>query len=123
MIFGAGGSDTAMRFIIEERQAWVRTSTHTLVFDRDPDFPRFSRDPSGSVKKLYRVWIEATPRTPKTYLGSARLCADGWSFGELTRMFRRVSRYANGAGIPSRGLRLRLADRLRGLSFQGSSAQ
>lgn len=122
MIAGAGGSDSAMRFLIEERQAWVRTQTHTLVFDRDPDFPRFSRDPSGTVKKLYRVWLEDTPRTPKTYLGSARLCADGWSLQELTRLFRRVSRYANGAGIPSRGLRLQLADRLRRLSFQGSSA-
>ncbi len=123
MIVGAGGSDIAMRFLIEERQAWVRTQTHTLVFDRDPDFPRFSRDPSGTVKKLYRVWLEDTPRTPKIYLGSARLCADGWSFGELTRLFRRVSRYANGAGIPSRDLRLQLADRLRRLSFQGASAQ
>ena len=29
-----------MHFVVEERKAWVRTQTHTLIFDRDPDFER-----------------------------------------------------------------------------------
>ena len=29
-----------MRFIAEQRRAWIRTNTHTQILDRDPDFDR-----------------------------------------------------------------------------------
>ncbi|MHC4580480.1 MAG: hypothetical protein ACYS14_03430 [Planctomycetota bacterium] len=44
-----------MFFHFEERRAWIRTRTHTVVYDHDPDFPRFSKDPSGTVKRMVRV--------------------------------------------------------------------
>ncbi len=111
-----------MHFVVEERKAWVRTQTHTLIFDRDPDFERFSRDRSGTVKKLYRIWLASTPSAQRTYLGSVHRCADRWSFRDLTRLFRRASAYASGAGVPSRGLRLQLAAFLRELSLRGLSS-
>ena len=40
----------SMFFHVEQRRAWVRTNTHTVVYDSDPDYMRFARDPSGKVK-------------------------------------------------------------------------
>ena len=34
-----------MDFHLEERRAWVRTSTHTVTLDRDPEFVRFAANP------------------------------------------------------------------------------
>lgn len=105
-----------MFFHTEQRSAWIRTQTHTIVYDRDPDFSRFSTDPSGTVKRMLRIWL-AEPGTerpcPKAYLGTVTFCFAGPSFRELCRLFRLTSRAAKAAGQSARGLRSDLRALLR----------
>ena len=67
-----------MHFHFEERQAWLRSNTHTIVFDRDPDFAHFANDPTGRIKRLLRIWL-AEPRESglklRAYLGTIGFCA------------------------------------------------
>ncbi len=103
-------------FHVEERRAWIRTYTHTVVYDRDPDFPRFSDDPSGTVKRMLRIWL-AEPDTERpclhAYLGTITFCFVGPSFRDLCRLFHLASRAADAAGQSARALRCDLAALLR----------
>jgi hypothetical protein len=115
-----------MHFHVEQRRAWVRTRSHTLVFDRDPDFEYFCKDRSGEIKQLYRIWLADTPANKRAYLGSIRHCQTGWPYEDLIHLFRRASHSAKQVGIPPRTLRPRLAGFLRGLTWaakQGRAAQ
>ena len=119
-----------MHFHVEQRRAWVRTRSHTLVFDRDPDFEYFCKDRSGEIKQLYRIWLADTPANKRAYLGSIRHCQTGWPYEDLIHLFRRASHSAKQVGIPPRSLRPRLAGFLRGLAHgsagpakQGRSSQ
>ncbi|MEA3227052.1 MAG: hypothetical protein U9Q07_13965 [Planctomycetota bacterium] len=106
-----------MFFHIEERRAWIRTRTHTIVYDRDPDYPRFSRDPSGTVKRMIRIWLaEPGFEQPclRAYLGTVTFCFAGPSFRDLCRLFHLTSRAAKAADQSSKGLRRDLAALLRG---------
>lgn len=107
-----------MQFHVEEERSWVRTHTHTIVRDRDPDFERFRRDPTGTVERLVRVWLaeeEAGGRPPHltAYLGSVHFFADGPERHELRRLLRRTATCARLAGQPPRRLRHRLTRELR----------
>lgn len=103
-------------FHVEQRKAWIRTQTHTVVYDRDPDFPRFSSDPSGSIKRMIRIWL-AEPGTEQpclhSYLGTVSFCFAGPSYRDLCRLFHLASRAAKAAGQSAQGLRRDLADLLR----------
>ena len=105
-----------MYFHIEERQAWVRSLTHTVIFDRDPDFARFAQNPKGDIRRIIRVWV-AEPKDAhpykQAYLGAALFFASRFSFSELCLIFRRASVYAAHSGEPARILRHQLADSLR----------
>ena len=60
-----------MDFHLEERCAWVRTSTHTVIFDRDREFPRFAGNPTGVIARLIRVWQrDASGGGLRAYLGA-----------------------------------------------------
>ena len=81
----------------------MRLASHTVVFDRDPDFARYSKDPSGSVIRIVHLWLaEAGQGRPtiRHYLGSVRRCdCGGWvSRCELARLFRRATVAARLAG-------------------------
>jgi hypothetical protein len=105
-----------MFFHVEERKAWIRTHTHTVVYDRDPDFPRFSNDPSGKIKRMIRIWLAkpgAEQPSLHTYLGTVTFCFVGPSFRELCRLFHLTSRAAKIAGQSARELRRDLAALLR----------
>lgn len=107
---------TAVFFHVEERKAWVRTSTHTIVYDRDPDYPRFVKDPSGSVKRILRIWLaERTAGKPllRTYLGTVTFCFMKPSLKDLYRLFHLTTTAAKAAGQSARTLRRNLADMLR----------
>ena len=67
----------------------MRTGTHTVVFDRDPDFPRFAADPSGCLHSLLRIWRYHDGKDAH-YLGSCRVCAGSPRWSDLMRLFRRV---------------------------------
>lgn len=98
------GALTDMFFHVEERQAWLRWRTHTIVFDRDPDFARFAQDPTGRRKRLLRIWLaEPGAGRPylRAYLGTVTFCATGPSFPELCRLFRFTSKAAADAGQPA----------------------
>ncbi len=112
-----------MHFLVEQRRAWVRTQTHTLVFDRDPDFGRFSQNPTGEIKQLYRIWLADNPANKRAYLGSIRRCKTGWPYEDLIHFFRRASRSAAQVGVSPRTLRPRLAGFLRGLASQGPNSE
>jgi len=111
-------------FHVEERRAWVRTSTHTVVYDRDPDYPRFAKDPGGTIKRMVRIWLaEARSDQPakgqadqpflKAYLGAVMFCFAGPSFRDLCRLFHLTSRAAKAAGQSAKALRRDLAALLR----------
>jgi hypothetical protein len=106
----------AMFFHVERRSAWVRTQTHTVVLDRDPDYPRFARDPTGAVRSMLRIWL-AEPKGDgpclRYYLGAVTFCFIGPSFRDLCRVFRFTSRAAKAAGQSARALRGDLANLLR----------
>jgi hypothetical protein len=96
----------------------MRLRDHTVVFDRDPDFPRFLPDPSGSVMQILRIWVaEPGSESPRIrhYVGSVRHCASrGWvSHRELVRLFRRATAAALHLGISAPPFRMRLSDLLR----------
>jgi hypothetical protein len=96
----------------------MRLATHTVVFDRDPDFARYAKDPSGSVVRIVHLWLaEAGQGLPtiRHYLGSVRRCdCGGWvSRCELARLFRRATVAARLAGETGPGLRHSLSRYLR----------
>jgi len=105
-----------MFFHIEERRAWIRTHTHTVVYDRDPDYARFAKDSTGAVKRMLRIWL-AEPKGDRpylcAYLGTVSFCFMGPSFRELYRLFHLTSKAAKAAGKPAKVLRHRLAALLR----------
>ena len=103
-------------FHVEQRTAWIRTSTHTVVYDRDPDYPRFARDPGGSVKRMLRIWLaESGDGRPylRAYLGTVTFCFAGPSFRDLCRLFHLTTRAAQAAGQSAKTLRNDLAALLR----------
>jgi len=105
-----------MYFHVEERRAWIRTQTHTVVYDRDPDYDRFSRDSTGVVKRMLRIWLaECKGDKPYlcAYLGTVTFCFMGPSFRELYRLFHLTSRAAKAAGTEDKALRNRLIGLLR----------
>jgi len=103
-------------FHVEQRSAWVRTCTHTIVYDRDPDYPRFAQDPSGSVKHMLRIWLaERNAERPllRAYLGTVTFCFMKPSLKDLYRLFHLTTVAAKAAGQSARALRRDLADLLR----------
>jgi hypothetical protein len=105
-----------MFFHIEERQAWLRSHTHTIVFDRDPDFARFAQDPTGQIKRMLRIWLaerRGTERHLLAYLGTVTFCAMGPSPGDLRRVLRFASKAVAEAGQPAGPWRDRLSEILR----------
>jgi len=106
----------AMFFHVEQRKAWVRTGTHTIVYDRDPDYPRFERDPSGSVKKMLRIWLaerKADRPCLRAYLGTVTFCFIRPSFRDMCRLFHLTTAAAKAAGQSAKSLRRDLANLLR----------
>ena len=103
-------------FHVEQRTAWIRTSTHTVVYDRDPDYPRFARDPGGSVKRMLRIWLaESGSERPylRAYLGTVTFCFTGPSFRDLYRLFHLTTKAAKAAGQSAKALRNDLTMLLR----------
>jgi hypothetical protein len=105
-------------FVTVERRAWMRLHSHTVVFDRDPAFDRFLRDPSGSVLSILRIWVAESavgPAVIRHYLGSVRHCAcGGWmSRMELYRLFRQATVIAGLVGERAHTFRARLSALLR----------
>ena len=105
-------------FVSDERRAWMRLRDHIVIFERDPDFPRFVGDPSGSVLRILRIWVtcpESESPELRHYVGSVRRCeCGGWmSHGELFRLFRRATVSARHIGESAHTFRARLSRFLR----------
>jgi len=103
-------------FHVEQHSAWVRTGTHTIVYDRDPDYPRFAKDPSGSVKHMLRIWLaerNAERLLLRVYLGTVTFCFMKPSLKDLYRLFHLTTMAAKSAGQSARALRHDLANLLR----------
>lgn len=106
-------------FITDEKRAWMRLRDHAVVNERDPDFERFSKDPSGSILQILRIWASSThTSTPVQghYIGSVRHCeCGGWvsSRRELNRLFHRATDAARLLGAETRGFRSDLSKLLR----------
>jgi len=105
-------------FVTRERRAWMRLQTHTVVFDRDPEFARFLTNASGSVLTILHIWVAdvaAGPAVIRHYLGSVRHCAcGGWmSRWELYRLFRQAKVTAGFVGEGTHTFRARLSSLLR----------
>ena len=114
-----------MFYHIEERRAWLRSRTHTIVFDRDPEFERFVRNPNGQIKRMLRIWLaehRGTRPYLRAYLGTVTFCATGPSGRDLRRLFRFASKAAAEAGQPAGPLRQRLSALLRRYAEQACAA-
>lgn len=108
-----------MNFCVKERLAWVRTSTHTVINDHDPDFDAFREDPTGQIYRNFRIWIADSKddmSTCKIYVGSVVLGSDGFTHHELMRVFRRVASYAEATKQSKFCLRRRMIHLLRAKS-------
>jgi len=100
-------------FITSERRAWMRLRSHTVVFDRDPQFARYLTDASGSVLSILSIWVAdaaAGSAVVHHYLGNVRHCGcGGWmSHRELHRLFRRATVTARRVGERAHTFRARL---------------
>jgi len=105
-----------MFFHIEQRRAWIRTGTHTIIYDHDPDYPRFARDPSGKIKRMLRIWLaerKAHGHCLRAYLGTVTFCFVRPSFRDLCRLFHFTTAAAKAAGQSAKALRHDLANLLR----------
>ena len=103
-------------FHVEQRSAWIRTGTHTIVYDRDPDYPHFVKDPGGSVKRMLRIWLaegDADRPLLRAYLGTVTFCFMKPSVKDLHRLFHLTTTAAKAAGRSAKALRRQLADMLR----------
>jgi len=104
--------------VTDERRAWMRLRSHTVIFDRDPEFARFVKDRSGSVLSILRIWVAdstAGPVVIRHYLGRVRHCeCGGWmSRRELYRLFRQATVTARLIGEGNQAFRARLSTLLR----------
>jgi len=105
-----------MIFHIEERKAWFRPTTHTFILEGDPDYERFSGDPSGERIRLLRVWAaEPSPRgpLPGAYLGSVAIGSSTDLTVDLLPLFRRAGDRAAGAGESVKMVRGQLVQAIR----------
>jgi hypothetical protein len=115
-------------FITQERRAWMRLRSHTVVFDRDPEFVRYLMDPSGSVLSILRIWVAETVEGQpviRYYVGSIRHCdCGGWmSRDELRRLFRHATVIARLVGERAKTFRGRLSRFLRDYFSQGKQPE
>jgi hypothetical protein len=114
----AGESMRKNVFVTQEKRAWMRLRSHTVVFERDPDYARYLADQSGSVLSVLRIWVADTATGPaeiRHYLGSVRHCAcGGWmSREELFRLFRQATVTACLVGESTSTFRASLSHLLR----------
>ena len=87
-----------MNFVFQERQAFVRTGTHTVVRDIDPDYGYFRSVGNGVIAHLLRIWVQERRGrrcVPAAYLGSLRFCPSSAPFAyELRKVVARLREYA-----------------------------
>lgn len=105
-----------MFFHIEQRRAWVRRHKRIIIYDRDPDYTRFAKDQSGTIKLMLRIWLaESKGYQPylHTYLGTVTFCFAGPSSGDIIRLFRFTSKAAKITGESAKELRHDLKSLLR----------
>ena len=109
---------TTSIFVTDERRVWMRLRDHIVIFDDEPDFARFLKDPSGSVLRVLRIWVVhsgADSSSVRRYVGSVRRCScGGWvSNHELIRLFRRATITAGILGESAEAFRAKLSRFLR----------
>ena len=85
-------------FEIRESRAWVRTLTHTVICEREPDYVRFVGSQDGHVQRVLRVWLVDPTGTHRlrAYLGSITLSRACPQLRDLRRVFRRAEDLAAG---------------------------
>jgi hypothetical protein len=110
--------ETRNVFVTDQRRAWMRLRSHTVVFEREPEFQEYLRDPSGSVMTILRVWLAERAKGASViryYIGSVRHCeCGGWtSIRELHRLFRQATITARLVGEKRPEFRARLSKVLR----------
>lgn len=83
-----------MIFLFEERRAFVRTATHTVVLDRDEDYDFMCASGTGTVARLVRIWtvrFDGAAAVPTAYLGSVTLCRSMSPRAQLLGLLRRLA--------------------------------
>jgi hypothetical protein len=105
-----------MFFHIEQRRAWIRRHKRIIVYDHDPDYARFAKDQSGTIKLMLRIWLaESRGDLPylHSYLGTITFCFIGPSPQDIIRLFRFTSKAAKDSGASAKELRHGLSVLLR----------
>jgi hypothetical protein len=105
-----------MFFHIEQRKAWIRRHKRIIVYDRDPDYAHFAKDPNGTIKLMLRIWLaepKGDTRYLRAYLGTITFCFIGPSIQDILRLFRFTSKAAMEAKQSPKVLRHDLAVLLR----------
>jgi hypothetical protein len=105
-----------MFFYVEERRMWLRTGTHTVLRNVDPQFARFAEGQHGQMQRMLRIWLAEPPQTKpclRAYLGTVNCWAGVSAYRDFRRLFRFASRAAAGPGRPARDMRRLLKRTLR----------
>lgn len=104
-----------MQLHIVENRGWLRSSTHTLVLESDPEFTFFAQDEDGSIVRWLRIWADDARggRPARRYIGCVGLCPQLPARSELVAIFRRMGACADRAGEPRRVLRHDLTRAIR----------
>ncbi|HEX5052918.1 MAG TPA: hypothetical protein VFZ65_14170 [Planctomycetota bacterium] len=106
---------TVPLFDIQESRTWVRTSTHTVIREQEPDYARFVASGDGHVQRVLRVWL-ADPlgaHRLRVYLGSVTVANACPRLRDLRRIFRRAEQSASGPACPASVVRAELMRILR----------
>ena len=103
-------------FHLAETRAWVRTYTHTVIREDEPDFARFAASGDGLVQRVLRVWLDAPcgdPNRPRAYLGSLTVSRACLRLRDLRRIFRRAEQFGSELGRTKASVHTELAELLR----------
>lgn len=83
----------AMHFMFGERRFWERSSTHTFLAERDPDFQRFVSGRTGRVRTYIHIWVAEWDGAAQ-YLGGVWGRGNGLRRHALRRIARNLAVYA-----------------------------
>jgi len=95
----------------------MRLRSHTVVFERDPEWSRFHDDPSGKIVRILQLWWtdpHCGTEKARHFLGNIRYSGGWMSRPEVSLLYRRITaaaRLENESGPLWRG---KLSQFLRG---------
>ena len=80
-----------MFFLFEKRRCWVRSHSHTTVFENEPEFEHFVSEGDGELRTFVRIWLMGWEDAP-SYVGGVWTQNNRVQRSELQRVAQNVVR-------------------------------